>query len=185
MVKAVIASLNVEKKKRGASETATAEWYKDLKPKPAQDRRGDAGAIDGARQELRPDLPLSALCGRSLRRGRICRLRAVGDAEAVSDAGRHKNLRRRTPEGRRTTGSAMTGRAIDIRTLAKDLRARPPRGAGARDHADRKPPRRSSGGGARSRAGVAARHRQGGARRHHRLARASANPPPSTRSACS
>ena len=32
MVKAVIASLNVEKKKRGASETATAEWYKDLKP---------------------------------------------------------------------------------------------------------------------------------------------------------
>jgi Protein of unknown function (DUF3298) len=32
IVKAVIASLNVEKKKRGASETATAEWYKDLKP---------------------------------------------------------------------------------------------------------------------------------------------------------
>jgi hypothetical protein len=32
MLKAVIASLNVEKKKRDASETATAEWYKELKP---------------------------------------------------------------------------------------------------------------------------------------------------------
>jgi hypothetical protein len=32
MVKAVIVSLNVEKKKRDTSETATAEWYKDLKP---------------------------------------------------------------------------------------------------------------------------------------------------------
>jgi Protein of unknown function (DUF3298) len=33
MLKAVIASLNVEKKKRDASETATAEWYKSLEPK--------------------------------------------------------------------------------------------------------------------------------------------------------
>jgi hypothetical protein len=33
MRKAVIASLNVEKKKRGTSETATAEWYKGLEPK--------------------------------------------------------------------------------------------------------------------------------------------------------
>jgi hypothetical protein len=32
MVKAVIASLNIEKKKRDTSETATAEWYRDLKP---------------------------------------------------------------------------------------------------------------------------------------------------------
>jgi Protein of unknown function (DUF3298) len=32
LVKAVIAALNVEKKKRDTSETATAEWYKDLKP---------------------------------------------------------------------------------------------------------------------------------------------------------
>ncbi len=32
MVKAIITSLNAEKKKRDASETATAEWYKDLKP---------------------------------------------------------------------------------------------------------------------------------------------------------
>jgi Protein of unknown function (DUF3298) len=32
MVKAVIVSLNVEKKKRDTSETATAEWYKDIKP---------------------------------------------------------------------------------------------------------------------------------------------------------
>ncbi|MEH2568463.1 hypothetical protein V1289_008090 [Bradyrhizobium sp. AZCC 2289] len=32
MVEAVIASLNVEKKKRDTSETATAEWYKDVKP---------------------------------------------------------------------------------------------------------------------------------------------------------
>jgi Protein of unknown function (DUF3298) len=31
--KAVIASLNIEKKKRDSSETATAEWYKDLEPK--------------------------------------------------------------------------------------------------------------------------------------------------------
>ena len=32
MVKAVIVALNIEKKKRDAGETATAEWYKDLKP---------------------------------------------------------------------------------------------------------------------------------------------------------
>jgi hypothetical protein len=33
MRKAVIASLNIEKKKRDASETATAEWYKGVEPK--------------------------------------------------------------------------------------------------------------------------------------------------------
>jgi hypothetical protein len=33
MLKAVIALLNVEKKKRDSSETATAEWYKGLEPK--------------------------------------------------------------------------------------------------------------------------------------------------------
>jgi hypothetical protein len=33
LVKAVIASLNVEKKKRDTAETATAEWYKGLEPK--------------------------------------------------------------------------------------------------------------------------------------------------------
>jgi hypothetical protein len=33
MLKGVIASLNNEKKKRGTSETATAEWYKGLEPK--------------------------------------------------------------------------------------------------------------------------------------------------------
>jgi hypothetical protein len=33
MLKAVIASLNIEKKKRDTSETATAEWYKGLEPK--------------------------------------------------------------------------------------------------------------------------------------------------------
>jgi uncharacterized protein DUF3298 len=33
MRKAVVASLNIEKKKRDTSETATAEWYKDLEPK--------------------------------------------------------------------------------------------------------------------------------------------------------
>jgi len=33
LVKAVIASLNVEKKTRDATETATAEWYKGLEPK--------------------------------------------------------------------------------------------------------------------------------------------------------
>ena len=32
MLKAVIDSLSAEKKKRGASDTATAEWYKELKP---------------------------------------------------------------------------------------------------------------------------------------------------------
>jgi uncharacterized protein DUF3298 len=32
MVKDIITSLNAEKKKRDTSETATAEWYKDLKP---------------------------------------------------------------------------------------------------------------------------------------------------------
>jgi hypothetical protein len=33
MLKGVIASLNAEKKKRGAGDTATAEWYKSLEPK--------------------------------------------------------------------------------------------------------------------------------------------------------
>jgi hypothetical protein len=33
MLKAVIASLNIEKKKRDTSDTATAEWYKDVEPK--------------------------------------------------------------------------------------------------------------------------------------------------------
>ena len=33
MLAAVIASLKVEKKKRGSGETATAEWFKDLEPK--------------------------------------------------------------------------------------------------------------------------------------------------------
>jgi hypothetical protein len=33
MLKGVIASLNIEKKKRDAGETATAEWYKGLEPK--------------------------------------------------------------------------------------------------------------------------------------------------------
>jgi hypothetical protein len=33
VLKDVIAALNVEKKKRDASDTATAEWYKDLAPK--------------------------------------------------------------------------------------------------------------------------------------------------------
>jgi hypothetical protein len=33
MRKAAIASLNIEKKKRDSSETATAEWYKDVEPK--------------------------------------------------------------------------------------------------------------------------------------------------------
>jgi hypothetical protein len=33
MLKGVIASLNIEKKKRDAAETATAEWYKSLEPK--------------------------------------------------------------------------------------------------------------------------------------------------------
>ena len=33
LLKGVIASLNIEKKKRDAGDTATAEWYKDLEPK--------------------------------------------------------------------------------------------------------------------------------------------------------
>jgi uncharacterized protein DUF3298 len=33
MRKAVIASLNIEKKKRDTSDTATAEWYKDVEPR--------------------------------------------------------------------------------------------------------------------------------------------------------
>ena len=33
MLKGVIASLNIEKKKRGTGDTATAEWYKGLEPK--------------------------------------------------------------------------------------------------------------------------------------------------------
>jgi hypothetical protein len=32
MRKAIVSALNAEKKRRGAGETATAEWYKELKP---------------------------------------------------------------------------------------------------------------------------------------------------------
>jgi hypothetical protein len=32
MLKAVIASLNIEKKKHGTGDTATAEWYRGLEP---------------------------------------------------------------------------------------------------------------------------------------------------------
>ncbi len=99
MLKAVIASLKAEKKKRDASETATAEWFKEPGADAAQDRRGDAGAVDRSRQELRPDLPLSALCGRPLCRRPIRRLRAVGDAEALSDAGRRRIFGGARPKG--------------------------------------------------------------------------------------
>ncbi len=101
MVKAVIASLKIEKKKRDTSETATEEWFKGVDTEPAQDRRRDARAVDRTRQELRPHLPLPALCGRPLRRGPICRIRSVGDAEALSHAGGRAHLRRRAAKGRR------------------------------------------------------------------------------------
>ena len=64
--------------------------------KTAQDRRGDAGAFHQAGQKLRPDVPLPALCGRTLCRRRICRLRAMGDAKTVFEPGGRGHLCRRT-----------------------------------------------------------------------------------------
>ncbi len=101
MRKAVIAALNIEKKKRDSSATATAEWYKSVEPGAAQDRRGDAGAIDRAGQECGPDLSLSALCGRTLCRRRIRRVRAVGKPESLSVGGRNEDLWWRAAQGRR------------------------------------------------------------------------------------
>src|SRR6202795_497807 len=89
----------------------------------AQDRRRDAGAVDRVGQELRPDVPLPALCGRPLRRRRVCRLRAVGNIEAVPDTGRRKHLRRRAAQGRRRRSAMSGNKTLDIDKLTKDLRA--------------------------------------------------------------
>src|SRR6185437_8779241 len=89
----------------------------------AQDRRGNAGAFHRLRQELRPDLSLSALRGRPLCRGRICRLRTVGNAKTVFEPGGHEHLCRRAVQRRRRR-HAMTGKEkLDVAKLTKDLRA--------------------------------------------------------------
>jgi hypothetical protein len=98
--KAVIASLNVEKTKRDSSETADAEWYKGLEPKLLKIGAVTLAPSTEAVKSSGLTFPLSALRRRPLRR-RVCRLRAVGKFEAVSDAGGRQNLRRRAAQGRR------------------------------------------------------------------------------------
>lgn len=88
MVKAVIASLKAEKEKRGTSETATDEWFKEVAPSLLKIGAVTLAPSTEAGKKLRPDLPLPTLCCRILRRRRICRVRAVGDAEALSHRGR-------------------------------------------------------------------------------------------------
>ena len=63
--------------------------------------RVPGGAVDGGRQKLWPDISLSAIRGRTLRRGRICRIRTVGKLEIISNPGGHEDFRRRTAQGRR------------------------------------------------------------------------------------
>ena len=101
MVKAVIASLNIEKKKRDTSETATAEWYRDLKPTLLK-----IGAvtlapstISGKSSGLTFHYPPYAVG--PFVEGEYVGVRTVGNAEALSDAGRRQHLRRCAAEGRR------------------------------------------------------------------------------------
>ena len=123
MVKAVIASLNVEKKKRDATETATAEWYKGLEPKLLK-----IGAVT---------LAPSTVSGKSSGLTFHYPPYAVGpyaEGEYVAfvpwetlkpylTRGRRNDLRRRAAQGRRRR-SAMTGKCpLDIGKLTKDLRA--------------------------------------------------------------
>jgi hypothetical protein len=93
MVKAVIIALNVEKKKRGASETATAEWYKDLKPTLLR-----IGAVT-----LAPSTVSGKSSGLTFHYPPYAvgpYVRAVGDVKTLSDAGRGQHLRRREAQGR-------------------------------------------------------------------------------------
>ncbi|MGY4496495.1 hypothetical protein ACVWYH_000422 [Bradyrhizobium sp. GM24.11] len=99
LVKAVIASLKIEKKKTRQQRDRDRRMVQERGAEPAQDRRRDARAVDRNRQELRPHLPLPALCGRPLRRGPICRIRSVGDIEALSHPGGGAHLRRRAAKG--------------------------------------------------------------------------------------
>jgi hypothetical protein len=107
MVKAVIASLRAEKKKRDTSETATDEWFKSVEPSLLKigavtlAPSTEAGKSSGLTFHYPP------IRGRPLRRGRICRLRAVGNAEHPSHGGRHAHLRRRAAEGRRGGAAVM------------------------------------------------------------------------------
>jgi uncharacterized protein YndB with AHSA1/START domain len=101
IVKAVLASLTAEKKKRGAGETATSEWFKGVEPNLLKIGAVTLAPSTEQGKSFRPDLPLSALCRRSLCRRRVCRLRALGDVEALFDARRHQDIRRRAAKGRR------------------------------------------------------------------------------------
>lgn len=107
MVKAVIASLTAEKKKRDTSETATDEWFKGLEPSLLKigavtlAPSTEAGKSSGLAFHY-PPYAVGAVRGR-----RICRLRAVGDPEAASHRGRHAHLRRRAAEGRSGRAAMM------------------------------------------------------------------------------
>ena len=116
MRQGVIASLDGREKEARRGRHRTPAPSKRIEPKLLKIGAGLAGAIDRARQELRPDLPLLTLRGRLLCRRRVCRLRAVGDVEAISDAGRRQDFRRRAAEGRRRP-AAMTA-APHVRTPA-------------------------------------------------------------------
>ena len=103
-----------------------------------------------------------------------------------NSAAQHRRLPSPTPPGRCTPRHESAEQCPPRhRSPGQGPPRRQPGGAGTGDHADREPARRSPGRGARSRAGAAARHRQGGFASASPARPASANPPPSTRSACS
>lgn len=80
MLKAVITSLNVEKKKKrhDPSETATAEWYNELKPNLLKSGAVTLAPLIEMGTSSGLTFPLSALCSRPYAEGRICRIRAMG-----------------------------------------------------------------------------------------------------------
>ncbi len=101
MLKGVIASLNIEKKKRDATETATAEWYKGLEPKLLK-----IGAVT-----LAPSTEAGKSSGLTFHyppyavgpyaEGQYVAFVPWEDPEAVSDAGGCEDFRRGAAQGRR------------------------------------------------------------------------------------
>ena len=101
LASSIIDAVKIAKKARHDGEDTDTDWIKTHPADAAETRRGDADALDRGRQEFGADLPLRGQRAWRPCRRRLCRLRAMGAAETVSDAGRRGDLRRRPPRRRR------------------------------------------------------------------------------------
>ena len=100
MRQGVIASLKTEKKQRGP-EDSDLSTIEAIEPKLLKIGPVSLAPSTVAGKSSGLTFHYLALRGRLLCRRRLCRLRAVGDVEAVPDAGRRQDFRRRAAEGRR------------------------------------------------------------------------------------